>query len=114
MFHPDLILPDEFIAKLDEDNNLFLDTIDSSIVFKRETANTLDILNGDDEDLDNLLFKTVNAQIKVSTTTNKTNTSTNQKNMLISQNAEFGDFFKNLQLLFDAIAILIRMRACTI
>ena len=80
-------------------------------MFKRETANTLDILNGDDEDLDNLLFKTVNAQIKVSTTTNKTNTSTNQKNMLISQNAEFGDFFKNLQLLFDAIAILIRMRA---
>ena len=93
LIHLDLIQADEFVAKLDEDNNLFLDSFDTSVVFKRETSNTLDILAGPDEDLDNLLFKTVNAQIIV--TNNATH---HQKNQLISQNTEFGDPFRKFKL----------------
>ena len=87
-----------------EENTLFLDTIDTSSVFKRETSNTLDIITGTDtheDDLNHLLFKTVQAQLKVQST--NTNKSTNnaasslsslqpKKIQLISNNTEFGDF----------------------
>ena len=114
--YSELILQDDLKSKLheensdfkatnrNEENTLFLDTIDTSSVFKRETSNTLDIITGTDtheDDLNHLLFKTVQAQLKVQST--NTNNSTNnaasslsslqpKKIQLIANNAEFGDF----------------------
>ena len=111
-----MILQDDLKSKLheensdfkatnrNEENTLFLDTIDTSTVFKRETSNTLDIIDGTDtheDDLNHLLFKTVQAQLKVQST--NTNNSTNnaasslsslqpKKIQLIANNTEFGDF----------------------
>lgn len=97
----DLILQDDIRATLNEENSLFLDSIDTSQVFKRETSNSLDIISGPDEDLNNLLFKTVQAQLQVGSTTQKSNNSTNDKSttsenkktiQLISDNTEFGAY----------------------
>ena len=114
--YSELILQDDLKSKLheensdfkatnrNEENTLFLDTIDTSSVFKRETSNTLDIITGADtheDDLNHLLFKTVQAQLKVQST--NTNNSTNnaasslsslqpKKIQLIANNTEFGDF----------------------
>ena len=114
--YSELILQDDLKSKLheensdfkatnrNEENTLFLDTIDTSSVFKRETSNTLDIITGTDtheDDLNHLLFKTVQAQLKVQST--NTNNSTNnaasslsslqpKKIQLIANNTEFGDF----------------------
>ena len=96
--YSDLILQDDFKAKLNEENSLILDRIDTSLVFKRETSNTLDIIQGipDEDDFDHLLSKTVQAQIKVSTNNSSTNNSpssiTNKKIQLTTNNTEFGDF----------------------
>ena len=105
--HSDLILQDDFRAKLNEENSLILDTVDTSVVFKRETVNANDVITGIDDDLDNLLFKTVNAQLHVgsrdhvgsldhvgSQDHNITNQSTNhrQKIHLSANSTEFGEF----------------------
>ena len=118
--YSELILQDDLKSKLheensdfkatnrNEENTLFLDTIDTSSVFKRETSNTLDIITGTDtheDDLNHLLFKTVQAQLKVQST--NTNNSTNnaasslsslqpKKIQLIANNTEFGDFSNSL------------------
>ena len=115
--YSELILQDDLKTKLheensdfkatnrNEENTLFLDTIDTSSVFKRETSNTLDIITGTDtheDDLNHLLFKTVQAQLKVQSTNTNNNSTNNaasslsslqpKKIQLIANNAEFGDF----------------------
>ena len=93
-----MILQDDFKAKLNEENSLILDKIDTSLVFKRETSNTVDIIQGkaDEDDFNHLLFKTVQAQLKVSTNNSSTNNSPsstiNKKIQLTTNNTEFGDF----------------------
>ena len=112
-----MILQDDLKSKLheensdfkatnrNEENTLFLDTIDTSSVFKRETSNTLDIITGTDtheDDLNHLLFKTVQAQLKVQSTNTNNNSTNNaasslsslqpKKIQLIANNTEFGDF----------------------
>lgn len=94
----DLILQDEFRARLNEENSLVLDSIDTSLVFKRETANSLDIISGPDEDLDHLLFKTVDAQLKVSSSNDNqtTNIEQQQRIQLTHDSTEFGDFSQHV------------------
>lgn len=84
-------MQDEFRARLNEENSLVLDSIDTSLVFKRETANSIDIITGPDEDLDHLLFKTVDAQLQVSSDNQTTNTKQQQRIQLTHDNTEFGD-----------------------
>ena len=95
-----MLLQDDIRAKLNEENSLLLDSVDTSLVFKRETGNTLDIITDDsDEDLNNLLFKTVDAQLIVGTSLNSTNKALppNHKTdgHLISESTEFGDFWND-------------------
>ena len=108
-----MILQDDLKSKLheensdfkatnrNEENTLLLDTVDTSSVFKRETSNTLDIIDGTDtheDDLNHLLFKTVQAQLKVQSTNTNNNTNNaasslqSKKIQLIANNTEFGDF----------------------
>jgi hypothetical protein len=126
--YSDLILQDDlraklheehsdFKANLNEDNTLLLDTIDTSLVFKRETSNIIDIIDEEndshEDDLNQLLFKTVQAQLQVKSTKNNDTSfeSTNnavstsdssplklrysllpRRIQLIATNTEFGDF----------------------
>lgn len=88
-----MILQDDFKAKLHDENSLLLDLIDTSLVFKRETANTLDIITGPDEDLDTLLFKTVGADLTVQNADLNDYKSTNSTRIqLVNDNSEFGLF----------------------
>jgi phage-related protein len=80
-----------------------LDSIDTSDeLFKRETVHTLDIITtSTDTDLEQLLFKTVDAQINVDSDTNNITDNNNNNNNnnkrkkipLSSDNTEFGWFF---------------------
>ena len=94
----------DYKANLNEENSLLLDTIDTSLVFKRETSNTIDIIDGintREDDLNHLLFKTVQAQLKVQTnnsTNNAAPPSPPKKIQLITNNTEFGDFCNHLLL----------------
>ena len=72
---------------------MFLDSFDTSIQPKNDLV---DIITGPDEDLDVLLFHTVDAQIKVTTNKNSSASShskstRSQQIRLQSDSTEFGD-----------------------